>query len=254
MEANIALPAALIGDPVRAGILMALFDGRAQPATALAYATRVSAQCASNHLAKLVDGGLLTVEREGRHRYYRLSTPQVATALEALSCLAPQVRALDAPLTAEGRLLRFGRSCYDHLAGQLGVAVAARLEDRGYVTLVDGDCKRYALSTEGRGWFSDLGIDTDALKPTRMGLARRCLDWTERRHHLAGPLGAAFLARLLALSWLRRDRRTRAVHVTPAGAAGFSQRLHIEVNDLPSAAATRERESTHHAATWRPIR
>jgi DNA-binding transcriptional ArsR family regulator len=237
MEANIALPAALIGDPVRAGILTVLFDGRAQPATALAYAARVSAQCASNHLAKLVDGGLLTVEREGRHRYYRLSTPQVATALEALSCLAPPVRALDAPLTAQGRTLRFARCCYDHLAGQLGVAVTARLEDRGYVTVVDRDSKLYALSAEGRRWFAGLGIDVDSLKPTRMGLARRCLDWTERRHHLAGPLGAALLARLLALGWLCRDRRTRAVRTTPAGAAGFSQ-LDVDVHDLLCAAAT----------------
>ena len=248
MEANIALPAALIGDPVRAGILMVLFDGRAQPATALAYAARVSAQCASNHLSKLVDGGLLTVEREGRHRYYRLSTPQVATALEALSCLAPRVRALDAPLTAEGRLLRFGRCCYDHLAGQLGVVVTARLEDRGYVTVVDRNSKLYALSAAGRRWFADLGVDTDALKPTRIGLARRCLDWTERRHHLAGPVGAALLARLLALGWLRRDRRSRAVNVTPAGSAGFLQRLDIDVHDLLSAAAARESSSAHGAS------
>jgi DNA-binding transcriptional ArsR family regulator len=137
MEANLALPAALIGDPVRAVILSALCDGRAQPAGALAYAARVSPQCASNHLAKLTEGGLLMVETEGRHRYYRLATPQVAAAIEALACLAPAIRSLEKPRTSSARSLRFARSCYDHLAGRLGVAVAAEAEARGYLVVSD---------------------------------------------------------------------------------------------------------------------
>src|SRR5690349_10382018 len=128
MDADIALPAALIGDPVRAAMLSVLCDGRAQPAGALAYAAGVTPQSASNHLAKLLGGGLLAVETEGRHRYYRLATPQVAAVIEALACLSPRVRSLDGALTREARVLRFGRSCYDHLAGRLGVAVAAELE------------------------------------------------------------------------------------------------------------------------------
>jgi DNA-binding transcriptional ArsR family regulator len=255
VEANIAFPAALIGDPVRAGILMALCDGRAHPATALARALRVSAQSASNHLARLVAGGLLTVEREGRHRYYRLSRPEVATALEALGCLAPATRQLDSTLSPQARLLRFGRSCYDHLAGQLGVAIADCLEDRRYLLVprddsklfLTGHPKHYALTDAGRQWFADLGIDTQTVSRGRRVLARRCLDWTERQHHLAGALGAALFSRLLELDWLRRGRTSRTVEVTAAGAGCFARYLDIDVRalraptNIPGARSGRER-------------
>jgi DNA-binding transcriptional ArsR family regulator len=233
MEANIALPAALIGDPVRAAMLSALCDGRAQPASALAYAARVSPQSASNHLAKLLEGGLLSVEREGRHRYYRLATPAVAAAIESLACLAPAIRSLDAPLTSKGRSLRFGRSCYDHLAGRLGVAITARCEARGYLAAADDGSKRYLVTPAGRQWFEEIGIDVDALGPTAKGLARRCLDWTERRHHLAGPLGVALLSRLVELGWVRRNGASRAVSITPRGETGLVHRLDIDLRDLP---------------------
>jgi DNA-binding transcriptional ArsR family regulator len=234
MDANIALPAALIGDPARAAILSALSDGRAQPASALAYAARVTPQSASNHLAKLLDGGLLAVEAEGRHRYYRLASPQVATAMEALAHLAPSIRSLEAPLTAKARRLRFGRSCYDHLAGRLGVAVAAELEARGYLA-PDQATKQYAVTVGGRRWFLELGIDVDTLKPTAAGLARRCLDWTERRHHLAGPLGAALMSRFVELGWLRRDGAGRAITITRIGTAELRRLLQIEALDLMEA-------------------
>ena len=235
MEANIALPAALIGDPARAAILSALCDGRAQPAGALAYAARVTPQSASNHLAKLLEGGLLAVESEGRHRYYRLASPQVAAAIEALAHLAPPIRSLDAPLTSKVRRLRFSRSCYDHLAGRLGVAVAAELEARGYLVAADQASKRYAVTTHGHRWLQELGIDVTALKPTAAGVARRCLDWTERRHHLAGPLGAALMARFVHLGWLRRDGASRAIGVTPIGISELRRLLQIEALDLMDA-------------------
>jgi DNA-binding transcriptional ArsR family regulator/DNA-binding PadR family transcriptional regulator len=235
MKANIAVPAALIGDPVRAAMLSALCDGRAQPATALAYAARVTPQSASNHLTKLLEGGLLAVESEGRHRYYRLATPDVAAALEALACVAPAVRSLDAPLTREGRSLRFGRSCYDHLAGRLGVAITTQLEARRYLVPSDEQSKRYSVTTEGRQWFAGLGIDVDLIKPHAKGVARRCLDWTERRHHLAGPLGVALLSRLVELKWACRDGASRAVSVTPQGAAELQRRLEIDTIALQQA-------------------
>jgi DNA-binding transcriptional ArsR family regulator len=244
MDANIALPAALIGDPVRAAILSALCDGRAQPASALAYAARVTPQSASNHLAKLLEGGLLAVEAEGRHRYYRLASPQVAAAIEALAHLAPPIRSLVAPLTAKARRLRFGRSCYDHLAGRLGIAVAAKLEARGYLAVPDQASKRYAVTASGRRWLLELGVDIDALKPTATGVARRCLDWTERRHHLAGPLGAVLMARFVELGWLRHDRASRAVAITPIGASELRRLLQIEALDLldaPSAPSLGDR-------------
>jgi DNA-binding transcriptional ArsR family regulator len=235
MEANIAFPAALIGDPVRAAILSVLCDGRAHPASALAYAARVTPQCASNHLAKLLEGGLLAVESEGRHRYYRLATPEVAAAIEALACLAPSVRSLDAPLTRKGRSLRFGRSCYDHLAGRLAVAITTQFEARGYLIVSNKASKRYSITAEGQSWFEGIGINIGGLKPTTNGLARRCLDWTERCHHLAGPLGVALLSRFVELKWVCRDDAGRAVGVTPRGVAELRRRLDIEAFDLQHA-------------------
>lgn len=232
MDANIALPAALIGDPVRAAMLSALCNGRTQPASALAYVARVTPQCASNHLAKLLEGGLLAVETEGRHRYYRLATPQVAAAIEALALLAPPVRLLDPPLTKKARSLRFGRSCYDHLAGRLGVAITQELESRRYLITSGDGSKRYSITAAGNHWFEELGVHVDTLKPTARGLARQCLDWTERQHHLAGPLGVALLSRLVDLGWMRRDRASRAVSVTPPGVVHLRHSLGIKALEL----------------------
>lgn len=227
MDANIAYPASLIGDPTRAAILVALFDGRAQPASALAHAANVSAQAASNHLAKLSEGGLLAVEVRGRHRYYRLAAPEIATALEALANVATRLRPLREPLTRKGRALRFARCCYDHLAGQLGVAITATLETRGLLVASGPGAKLYEVTPAGRRWFADFGIDVDAYRGRRP-LARRCLDWTERRHHLAGMAGGALLARLEALDWLLRDRETRAVRMTELGALKLHEALGID--------------------------
>ena len=227
MEANIAAPAALIADPARAAILMALMDGRAQPAGALAYAANLSPQAASNHLAKLLDGGMVAVETEGRHRYYRLARPEVAAVLEALQSLAPPVRSLDEPRSPEARRLRAARSCYDHLAGRLGVAIAAAMEARGLLSVpANTPVGKFCDITEaGRQWLADLGIDLTA---ARRPAARRCLDWTERRHHLAGPLGTALLARMVELGWVARNPGTRAVIVTRAGAEGLKQSLGLD--------------------------
>jgi DNA-binding transcriptional ArsR family regulator len=240
MDANIALPAALIGDPARAAILSALCDGRTEPASALAHAARISVQSASNHLAKLTEGGLLKVENQGRHRYYRLASPHVAIAIEALASLAPPIRSLETPLSREARSLRFGRSCYDHLAGRLGIAVTVRLEAVGHLNLADDDAKQYTVSEDGRRWFKALGIELAALKPGSRGLARRCLDWTERRHHLAGPLGGALLSRFVELGWLRRECGTRAVGITCAGAAGLARLLELDVRELDDLAPARD--------------
>jgi DNA-binding transcriptional ArsR family regulator/DNA-binding PadR family transcriptional regulator len=227
MDANIAAPAALIGDPTRAAMLQALQDGRAQPASALAWAAGVTAQAASNHLAKLVDGGLLAVEREGRHRYYRLANTEVAHALEALSVLATPVRSLETPRSPKARALRDARCCYGHLAGRLGVCVADALVGRGLLTPEDD--KLYAVTASGRAWFEDLGVDVSALRSPR-GVARQCLDWTERRHHLAGPLGVKLLERMTALGWLAMEREGRAVRLTADGRHALRERLGVELD------------------------
>lgn len=233
MEPNIAAPAALIGDPGRAAMLQALLDGRAQPASALAWAAGLTAQAASNHLTKLVEGGLLKVERQGRHRYYRLHNAEVAHALEALALLAAPIRALEEPRSPLARALRGGRCCYGHLAGRLGVCLTRALEDHGHI--LPGDDKLYAVSPSGADWFAQLGIDVAALRSKR-GVARQCLDWTERRRHLAGPLGVALCDRMEALGWIVRDRASRAADLTPAGREALRERLNL---DLDAAAVPR---------------
>lgn len=233
MDANVALPAALIGDPARAAMLLALFDGRALPATQLAWAAGVSPQSASNHLAKLTDGGLVSVSRQGRHRYYRLTGPEVARALEALTHLAPVPRPLEPPLTPKARKLREARTCYDHLAGRLGVALADAFEAGGLIA-EDGP-ERYRLTPEGEARLAALGVDLTAVTPGRKGLVRPCLDWTERRRHLAGPLAARLLERLFALGWLERGREGRSAILTTAGRVGLREAFGLELE--PAAAA-----------------
>jgi DNA-binding transcriptional ArsR family regulator len=239
MDANVAIPAALIADPARAAILMALMDGRAQPAGALAYAANLSPQAASNHLAKLLDGGMVTVESTGRHRYYRLAGSEVAAVLEALQSMAPRVRPLDEPRSPEALRLRAARSCYDHLAGRLGVAVAQAMEARGLLSFAANapTAKFCDLTEAGRYWFAELGIDVAAIRASRKPQARRCLDWTERRHHLAGPLGTALLARMVELGWIARAPGTRAVTVTAAGVRGLKQSLGLDWDAAATAQA-----------------
>lgn len=226
-QPNVASAASLIGDPARAAMLMALADGRARPAGELAYAASVTAQTASSHLAKLLAGGLLVVEVEGRHRYYRLAGPHVALALENLASIGPIDVPRRKPLTREAQNLRFARCCYDHLAGRLGVAVTRGLEERSL--LVAAADKRFEVTAAGAEWFAGMGLDIAKIKPTRRGLARQCLDWTERQHHLAGPLGVQFMRLLGANGWIRRSRSSRVVELTPKGRAGLRQRLGVQV-------------------------
>jgi DNA-binding transcriptional ArsR family regulator len=225
----------LIADPARAIMLTALLDGRALPAGELAFASGITAQTASSHLAKMLDGGLLLVETEGRHRYFRLAGPHVAQALEHLGAIRPPETIRRKALTPEARRLRFCRCCYDHLAGQVGVATTQGMVARGY--LVAAPDKQFDVTKAGAAWFATLGLDIAALKPARRGLARQCLDWTERSHHLAGPLGVQLMATFCRLGWLRRDKRSRAVAVTPLGWTEFKRQLGVAFNGLSPDAA-----------------
>jgi DNA-binding transcriptional ArsR family regulator len=223
---SFASVASLIADPARAAMLIALLDGRALPAGELAFAAGVTAQTASSHLAKLLDGGLIAVEAEGRHRYYRLAGAPVAQALEHLASIRPSEPPRRKALSPQARELRFARCCYDHLAGQIGVAVTTALEERAF--LVPADDKKFDVTAAGAAWFRGVGVDVGALRPTRRGLARQCLDWTERRHHLAGPLGSALLGAFCDSGWLRRSRSSRAVQVTPIGRLEMKRQLGVE--------------------------
>ena len=224
-SSNFSAAAYLIADPARAAMLTMLVDGRARPAGELAHAAGVTAQTASSHLGKLLAGGLLTVETQGRHRYYKLSGAHVALALEHLVSLTPDRPVQQRPTSRAARDLQFARCCYDHLAGQLGVAVTQGLQDRGFIAPAPE--KRFDVTTAGVKWFADMGVDVLALKPTRHGLARQCLDWTERTHHLAGPLGARFMICLCDVGWLRRSNQSRAVQLTPIGAAELKKQLYV---------------------------
>ncbi|ASS67794.1 MULTISPECIES: helix-turn-helix domain-containing protein [unclassified Paenibacillus] len=217
--------AALIGDASRMAMLMSLIGGKSLPAGELAQAARVSKATASSHLAKLVEGGLLRQEAAGRHRYYRLAGPEVGQALEAMLVIAPAKAVKSLRESDEQRHMRHARTCYDHLAGKVGVALTDRLLALGFLS----DCgPDYALAEAGREKLLELGVAVDAPSGQRRHYARKCLDWSERRHHLAGSLGAAIASRLLELEWLERIPGGRAVRVTEAGRRGLAESLGLE--------------------------
>ena len=213
-DADIAASAALLADRTRAEMVAQLSDGRAMPASELAARTGVSRPTASAHLDKLRQAGWLRVDRQGRHRYYRLADPALAQALEALARVSPArpVRGLRAD--TRGAVLREARFCYDHLAGRLGVELTEELRLGGILEEADG---RYDLTPKGEARLEAFGLDVAALRRKRRSFAHPCLDWSERRHHLAGALGAGLADRLVELGWVRRRRETRAVRLTAAG-------------------------------------
>jgi DNA-binding transcriptional ArsR family regulator len=223
-DADISTPAALMGDPTRATFLTALVDGTALPASELAQRAGVSASTASIQLAKLVDGGLLEVERSGRHRYYRLADPSIASAIEALAVISPHRQATSLKQALVGSELQAARTCYDHLAGALGVALLEALRRQRLLT------PELEVTARGTSRFAELGIDVGSLARGRRPLTRPCLDWTERRHHLAGALGEALASRFLELGWIERRPASRAVRVTDEGRRAFVRELAVQVD------------------------
>jgi DNA-binding transcriptional ArsR family regulator len=217
-EPFFAEAASLMGDPARANILAALMDGRARTAKELAFVAGVSPQTTSGHLARLTAGGLVVVAAQGRHRYYRLAGPQVAHTIEALMALTAETAPRHRPQTRANAAMAEARTCYDHLAGRLGVAIHDTLIAKGYLAAADGG---YTLTTEGRAFFAALGIDIETQLRQRRSLLRPCLDWSERRFHLAGSLAAAFACRCFEADWIERQAGSRAVRLTAAGEREF---------------------------------
>ncbi|HEX8613268.1 MAG TPA: helix-turn-helix domain-containing protein [Telluria sp.] len=211
---NIIGIAALIGDHARAEVLTALMSGMALTATELAGIAGVTRQTISAHLAKLVDAGLLAVEAQGRHRYFRLADDDVAQLLESLMNVAFRTGALRLRSSPREPALRKARVCYDHLAGELGVLVYERLLARA-AFLPDANGLR--LTEAGHAMINAIGVDAAAAAGTRRPFCRTCLDWSERRHHLAGTLGDALLARFEELGWARRSLDSRVVAFSDAG-------------------------------------
>ncbi|RCS24427.1 ArsR family transcriptional regulator [Phyllobacterium salinisoli] len=219
----IAKIAALLGDPARANMLTALMDGRALTASELAGLAGVTLQTTSGHLAKLSAANLILMEKQGRHRYFRLSGADVAEVLEGLMGLAERTGAVRLRTGPKDQALRAARICYDHLAGERGVEMldAAR---RLHLVAEDADV---ALTDKGRDFFTHMGLDIDRLAKGKRPLCRACLDWSERRNHLGGALGAALLDSFIARGWARR-LEGRVISFTPPGEQAFRSAFSIE--------------------------
>jgi DNA-binding transcriptional ArsR family regulator len=242
-DIDLARAAALIGDAGRAKVLRALADGRELPATVLAHEAGVAASTASVHLAKLIDGGLVVAERRGRHRYFRLAGAEVARALEALARIAPPAPVRSLREGTKAQAVRAARTCYDHLAGRLGVAIMSALIADGVLTGGDGRHVRararedrpsaigrdldYRLTDKGADKLRGLGVDVDRALAGPRAPIRYCVDWSEQDHHLSGALGAALAGRMFDLGWIERLPRTRAVLVTDEGRRGLA--AHFDV-------------------------
>jgi DNA-binding transcriptional ArsR family regulator len=225
--ANLVEVAALVGDIARATMLNALMDGQSLTATELAYCANVSRATASGHLSKLVAARLLAVTRQRRFSYYRIASPLVATMLESIKVVAAiEVPPRRQPRSATEDAICFARSCYDHLAGQVGVAVTDALVAMGHIMLTDEGGE---VTSSGERFLSAFGVD---LRPrTRRIFCQPCLDWSERRYHIKGLVGARILDRLLELGWLRRVSNSRALQLTSSGRAGLSEIFQIEINN-----------------------
>jgi DNA-binding transcriptional ArsR family regulator len=225
-RANVVSLARVLGEPARAEMLDPMLDGMPHPAGELARRARVAPSTASEHLSRLREVGLVSAEASGRQRLYRLSSPEVAEALEALARLAAPEPASSLRAATRAEALRLARTCYDHLAGRVGVAVADALVARRALVLDDGS---YRLTRRGESVLEELGLDVETARAQRRAFARACVDWTERRPHLAGSLGAELARAFLGRDWLRRRPHDRALIVTEAGREALAAELAIDV-------------------------
>ncbi|MFZ0422129.1 MAG: helix-turn-helix transcriptional regulator [Xanthobacteraceae bacterium] len=217
---HIAEVAALVGDPARANILCALLGGRALTATELAYAAGVSPQTTSGHLGKLFAARLVVLMKQGRHRYYRLAGPQVAQMLESIMNVALMGPPRFQPKSRLDEQMRHARTCYDHIAGVLGVGLAERMSAHEWIVLGD---EAGEVTPAGMEFFGKLGVDLSSARNKRRVFCRPCLDWTERRSHIGGAVGAALAERLIELKWIERARDSRALTITPVGRRGLAE-------------------------------
>jgi DNA-binding transcriptional ArsR family regulator len=219
-DVRIAEIAALVGDPARANILAALMGGRALTAGELVQAAGVSPQTTSGHLGKLAEGRLIACVKQGRHRYYRIATPRVAEMLEGIMAVVADAPPRHRPPSKLDDAMRTARTCYDHFAGKLGVGITDALCMRGHVMLGEDGGE---VTERGMTFFQELGIDIAGVRQRRRIFCRPCLDWTERRPHLGGSVGAALAQRCFDLNWLERVKGSRALMVTPRGRRGLSE-------------------------------
>jgi DNA-binding transcriptional ArsR family regulator len=227
--ANVVEVAALVGDTARATMLAALMGGQALTGTELAFLARISRPTASEHLAKLVNARLIAVTKKRRFHYYCIASPLVARMLESIKAVAAiEVPPRHQPRSAQEDRMRFARTCYDHLAGQLGVAIADALVAKGYVVLSEEGGE---VTDNGAKFLAAFGADLASKSRSKRIFCRACLDWSERRYHIAGLVGAEIWRRCLELGWVMRERDTRAVRITAAGQIGLRDTLGVNLND-----------------------
>jgi len=231
-DVKLAHIAALLADPARARMVMALMDRRARTAKELAFLAGISAPTASSHLARLRDLGLIAVSPQGRHRYHRIASPKVAEMVEAISAVAGESLEIRSPRRhADGSLL-FARTCYDHLAGRLAVAIADRLQADGHVVLTNDGGE---VTDSGRSFLAARGFSVDPPKEGRRIFCRPCIDWTERRFHIAGHVGAVICTSSQERGWIRPERDSRALQVTEEGRRGLARTFGIDIGALEAA-------------------
>ena len=231
--AQLAEIASLVGDPTRANILSALMDGRAHTATELASLAHITPPTASGHLAKLRDARLILLARQGRHHYYRLASAEVARMIEAIGAVAAAGPPRQPTLSRQALALREARTCYDHLAGRIAVAITDGLVARGAIALGEDGGE---VTDGGAEFLTRFGLDLPAARTRKRAFCRPCLDWTERRPHLGGAVGAALLCRCASLGWIERVRDSRAVRITPAGRAGLAATFGVDTEPARAAA------------------
>jgi len=214
MEDQFIKTATLIGDATRASILWNLLDGKAFTATELAIAVETSAQNISMHLGKLLDADLISVEKQGRHKYYRFSNKEVAYAVEAMANLIPKPEISAKKKTENYPPIKYCRTCYDHLAGKIGVALAESLLQQKIIIEKNNT---FEISPEGEKWFSDFGVNIGDAKKQKRIFLKPCLDWSERRYHIAGSVGTLLLNKMLEQDWIRRTANSRVIIITAKG-------------------------------------
>jgi DNA-binding transcriptional ArsR family regulator len=217
---DIAIIAALMGDPARANMLTALMSGRALTASELAHEAGVTPQTASSHLSKLESGGLITIEKQGRHRYFRLTGPDVAALLESLMGVASRVGHLRTRTGPKDPALRHARVCYDHLAGDLGVRMFDSMTKQKLISAKDDTL---ALTSKGGLFCEKLGLDMVSVGKANRPVCKTCLDWSARRSHMAGSLGAVLLKQFYDLKWAKREPNSRVVTFSPKGENQFNK-------------------------------
>jgi DNA-binding transcriptional ArsR family regulator len=223
---NVAIVATLISEPSRAAILTALLDGRYHPASDLAYMAGIKPQTASFHLKKMINANVINVEQHGRHRYYAIRNHEVASVLESFLLITPQIEIKSLKQASQDKAIRHARTCYDHLAGQLGVQITSSLLDNG---LLYDQNNEFTVTQKGQEFFTTLKIDLEKAQKKRRSYSHKCLDWSERRHHLAGALGNAILERLLELNWIERLPKTRAIKITTLGKEEIEKTFFIKL-------------------------